>query len=93
MDLQIKAGWIEVIVGSMYAGKTEELVRRIKRINYAKKDCLVFKPIIDNRYSKSEIVSHNNTKIESIVIEKSTNILNYIGPVLPYAVAVDEVQF
>lgn len=93
MDLQIKAGWIEVIVGSMYAGKTEELVRRIKRINYAKKDCLVFKPIIDNRYSKSEIVSHNNTKIESIVIEKSTDILSYIGPVLPYAVAVDEVQF
>lgn len=93
MDLQSRAGWIEVIVGSMYAGKTEELVRRIKRIQYAKKDCLVFKPKIDNRYSENEIVSHNKSKVNSIKIEKAYEIYDYIKDKLPYAVAIDEVQF
>lgn len=93
MDLQSRAGWIEVVVGSMYAGKTEELVRRIKRIYYAKKDCLVFKPKIDNRYSESEIVSHNKSKVNSINIEKAIEIYDHLKDKLPYAVAVDEVQF
>ena len=92
MDLQLKDGWIEVISGNMYAGKTEELLRRVKRILYAKKRVIVFKPTIDNRYSESEVVSHNNERIKSINITKAQDILKYTSP-LPYAIAVDEVQF
>ena len=62
MDIQFSEGSIEVITGSMYAGKTEELLRRIRRIEYAKKTIVVFKPKIDNRYSEKEVVRHNNTK-------------------------------
>lgn len=93
MDLPSKAGWIEVIVGSMYAGKTEEFLRRIKRIHYAKKDVLVFKPKIDNRYSSSEIVSHNNSRVESIEISEAKEIYEYTKDHLPYCIAIDEVQF
>lgn len=92
MDLQLKDGWIEVICGSMYAGKTEELLRRIRRIEYAKKEILVFKPRIDNRYSASEIVSHNNSRTKSIIVESAKDIFEYIQHI-PYAVAIDEVQF
>ena len=92
MDLQLRDGWIEVICGSMYAGKTEELLRRIRRIEYAKKTILVFKPKIDNRYSDGEVVSHNNERVKSINISNPLDIMKYIDP-LPYAVAIDEVQF
>lgn len=92
MDLQLKDGWIEVITGSMYAGKTEELLRRIRRIEFAKKDCLVFKPQIDNRYSNDEVVSHNHTHIKSININNSQDIYKHLEK-MPYAVAIDEVQF
>ena len=92
MDLQLKDGWIEVICGSMYAGKTEELLRRIRRIEFAKKDIIVFKPRIDNRYSKDEIVSHNNSRVKSIIVKDSKEIYSYIKD-KPYAVAIDEVQF
>lgn len=94
MDLQIKDGWIEVIAGSMYAGKTEELLRRIKRIEYAKKDVVVFKPIIDDRYSKDEVVSHNNRRVKSVNINEAKEIYQYFeNHPLPYAIAIDEVQF
>ena len=92
MDLQLKEGWIEVITGSMYAGKTEELLRRIKRIEFAKKTIIVFKPQIDNRYSNDEVVSHNNGHTKSINVNNSQEIYQYIKK-LPYAVAIDEVQF
>jgi len=92
MDLQLKDGWIEVITGSMYAGKTEELLRRIKRIEYAKKSYYLFKPKIDNRYSEDEVVSHNNTKAHSILIENPYEIFDHLKD-KPYAVAIDEVQF
>lgn len=92
MDLQLRDGWIEVICGSMYAGKTEELLRRIRRIDYAKKTILVFKPKLDNRYSESEVVSHNNERVKSINISSPKDIMKYIDP-LPYAIAIDEVQF
>lgn len=92
MDLQLKDGWIEVISGNMYAGKTEELLRRVRRIEYAKKSVIVFKPTIDNRYSQNEVVSHNNERIKSINIRTPKDILNHVDP-LPYAVAIDEVQF
>lgn len=95
MELQFSDGWIEVIAGSMFAGKTEELCRRIRRIQYAKKEVVVFKPIIDNRYSNEEVVSHNNTRVKSINCSSSSDILNYLKtlPSLPYAIAIDEVQF
>ncbi|HEY8395673.1 MAG TPA: thymidine kinase [Bacilli bacterium] len=93
MDLQVKDGWIEVIAGSMYAGKTEELLRRVKRIQYAKKNVLIFKPRIDDRYSKNEVVSHNNGRIKSIDIADAREIYEHCGDKLPYAIAIDEVQF
>ena len=94
MDIELRAGWIEVICGSMFAGKTEELCRRIRRIQYAKKDYIVFKPVIDNRYSKEEVVSHNNTRVKSINVGSSNDIRKYLeGKKLPYAIAIDEVQF
>ena len=93
MDLTVKDGWIEIITGSMFAGKTEELLRRVRRIKYAKKEVLVFKPAFDNRFGEKEIVSHNNERIESIPIAQPNEILKYFGLHLPYAIAVDEVQF
>lgn len=62
MEHNCKLGSIEVICGPMFAGKSEEIIRRVKRIEYAKKKVLCFKPSIDNRYSKDEIVSHNQNK-------------------------------
>lgn len=93
MDIQLKEGWIEVICGCMFAGKTEELLRRVRRIEYAKKDVIVFKPQIDNRYSENEVVSHNNTKTKSVNISKSSDIHNYLKDHLPYAIVIDEIQF
>lgn len=92
MDLKCKDGWIEIICGSMFAGKTEELIRRINRIHYAKKSIIVFKPIIDNRYDQNAVVSHSQKKVDSIPVAKSIEILDHIKE-LPYAVAIDEVQF
>lgn len=93
MDLQLREGWIEVIAGSMFAGKTEELLRRIRRIEYAKRKVIVFKPLIDNRYSKSEVVSHNNSRSKSINISSSTEVWDHVKAPYPYAVAFDEIQF
>lgn len=93
MDMEFKAGWIEVIAGCMYAGKTEELLRRVRRIEYAKKSVIVFKPTIDNRYSNDEVVSHNKNKTKSINILKANDIYNYVVEPYPYAIVIDEVQF
>ena len=87
-----KNGQIEVICGPMFAGKTEELIRRANRLEFAKKKYLVFKPCIDDRYSTTEIVSHSNYRKNSISITKSTEILPYITEDLD-AVIIDEVQF
>ena len=87
-----KDGWIEVICGCMFAGKTEELIRRINRIKYAKKDVIVFKPTIDDRYSKQDVVSHKNNRINAVVVKNSEEVRNYLTK-LPYAVCFDEVQF
>ncbi|MFA6843763.1 MAG: thymidine kinase [Bacilli bacterium] len=92
MELYKKTGWIEVITGGMYAGKTEELIRRIRRIEYALQSVKVFKPAVDNRYDLCDVVSHNNVHTKSIVIEKAEEMKQYLNP-LPDAVAVDEVQF
>jgi thymidine kinase len=87
-----KNGFIEVVCGPMFAGKTEELIRRIKRLEYAKQNVLVFKPKIDTRYALEEIVSHNLSKKPSIIIDKSVEILKYIKDDTN-AVVIDEVQF
>ena len=93
MDLQLKDGWLEVISGNMYAGKTEELLRRVRRIEYAKKSIIVFKPKIDNRYSVDEVVSHNNLRTKSIPIKDAKEMLEHLPEELPYAIAIDEIQF
>jgi len=88
-----KMGSIEVVCGPMFAGKTEELIRRIRRLSYAKKKFLVFKPKIDNRYSsKDEIISHNLTRHQSHIIEKADEILGYNLDGVD-AIIIDEVQF
>jgi thymidine kinase len=92
MFITAKDGWIEVICGSMFAGKTEELIRRIKRIDYAKKEVLVFRPRIDNRYSDNEVVSHSNYRHFAITIDSAKEIANHVTS-HTYAIAIDEVQF
>lgn len=89
---QYREGWIEVISGCMFAGKTEELIRRINVLSYAKKNIIVFKPKIDNRYSDSEIVSHSGAKVPCLVVEKAQGILKKIEADTE-VVAIDEVQF
>lgn len=88
----IANGSIEVITGPMFAGKSEELIRRINRLKYAKKKFVVFKPAIDNRYSETEVVSHQKRKTASIPIAKASEILKYVTHDLQ-AVCIDEVQF
>ena len=86
-----KSGTIEVICGCMFSGKTEELIRRIRRAQIARMSVVVFKPIIDCRYSKTEIVSHNNDKINSKPITKS---IEMIPPSNDYdVIGIDEAQF
>ena len=92
MEFNSKLGWIEVICGPMFAGKSEELIRRIKRIEYAKKKVIVFKPLIDNRYSEDEVVSHNKRKTKCYNLASSKDVSKYITDDT-YAVAFDEVQF
>ncbi len=92
MDLRCKDGWLEVICGCMFAGKTEELIRRINRIKYAKKDVVVFKPVIDDRYDKTQVVSHSNHRVDSYPVKDSSEVYKYLDK-LPYAVAFDEAQF
>jgi thymidine kinase len=83
-------GWIEVICGSMFSGKTEELIRRIKRTKIANQKFKVFKPTIDSR-SKNYIESHDESKLESMEVKHSSEILNNVGNC--QVVAIDEAQF
>ncbi len=93
MEVQRRDGWIEVICGSMFAGKTEELLRRLKRLEYAKKSYMVFKPAIDNRYSETEVVSHNNKCVAGYNISDEMQILELVAKGNPDVVAIDEAQF
>lgn len=86
-----KAGWIEVICGSMFSGKTEELIRRLKRAQFARQKVEIFKPKIDIRYSEEEVVSHDANVIRSTPVENSGNILLLTGEV--DVVGIDEAQF
>jgi len=85
-------GWVEVIIGPMYSGKSEELIRRIRRIKIAKQKVQVFKPEIDNRYSNVDVVSHCGAKIEAVSVIDSTQILGLLDEDTQ-VVAIDEVQF
>lgn len=89
---QYREGWLEVICGCMFAGKTEELIRRINVLSFAKKNIIVFKPKIDDRYSETEIVSHAGTHVPCIVVSNAKEILNHIEADTE-VVAIDEVQF
>lgn len=84
-------GWIEVICGSMFSGKTEELIRRLRRINFAGQDLLLFKPRIDKRYSEECVVSHNGATFEAIQVDTAKEILNHWSS--ERIVAIDEAQF
>lgn len=84
-------GWIEVICGSMFSGKTEELIRRMRRAEFANQPFLMFKPSIDNRYSNEEVVSHQGNAFEAIVVNHSKEILEKWNG--EKVVAIDEAQF
>jgi thymidine kinase len=86
-----RKGWIEVIVGSMFSGKTEELIRRLNRAKIARQKVEIFKPHIDVRYSEDEVVSHNANSIRSTPVETSANILLLASNV--DVVGIDEAQF
>jgi thymidine kinase len=86
-----KHGWIEVICGSMFSGKTEELIRRMKRAEFAKMKVEIFKPKIDVRYREDNVVSHDQTTIRSTAIEHSSQLLILASDV--EVVGIDEAQF
>lgn len=86
-----KRGSIEVICGSMFSGKTEELIRRLKRAQFAKQHVEIFKPVIDTRYSENELVSHDKNAFESTPVDSSGNILLMASDA--NVIGVDEAQF
>ncbi len=88
------SGHIELIVGCMFSGKTEEFIRRIRKIEYAKKNIVVFKLNFDNRYSKNKVVSHNKNSFKSEIIDNSNQIAKYVeNHPNTDVICVDEAQF
>jgi len=85
-------GWIEVICGSMFSGKSEELIRRLRRAKIAKQKVIAFKPRIDDRYDDEDIVSHDERRIESIRIDEASEIPGYVDDGVQ-VVGIDEGQF
>ncbi len=85
------SGWIEVICGSMFSGKTEELIRRLKRAQIARLKVEIFKPVIDKRYDDVEVVSHDESSIHSTPVHTSSQILLYANDF--DVVGIDEAQF
>jgi thymidine kinase len=87
-----RAGRIEVITGSMFSGKSEELIRRVRRAQIARQKVQLFKPRLDARFSESEIVSHSEMKLPSQVVEKASEIPSLVAPETE-VVGIDEGQF
>jgi thymidine kinase len=85
-------GWIEVVCGSMFSGKTEELIRRVKRAVYGKQRVQVFKPKLDTRYDETQVVSHSQLRVVSTPIERPEEIFQHLEPDTQ-VVGIDEVQF
>ena len=92
MYQRYRNGWIEVITGCMFAGKTEELIRRIKVLEFGKQEIMVFKPRIDDRYSETKVVSHAGSSVESYPIADPREIFDHVRATTQ-VVAIDEVQF
>ena len=92
MYQELQKGWIEVICGPMFAGKSEELIRRVKTLSYAHQKIVAFKPAIDNRYDKSAIASHDGEKYQAFAIKSAEDILPLVESDVQ-VVAIDEVQF
>jgi thymidine kinase len=92
MQKNINTGWIEVVCGSMFSGKTEELIRRLRRAQIARQTIQVFKPIIDNRYAEEAIASHNGLQIKAQPVADSKELKDRVDPEAT-VIAVDEVQF
>ena len=88
----VNHGYIETVIGPMYSGKSEELIRRIKRAKIAKQNIVVFKPKIDDRYSKEDVVSHSGDSVNAIPINSAKEIYNFIDS-KTQVVGIDEVQF
>ncbi len=86
------SGWIEVVCGSMFSGKTEELIRRLKRAQIGRLKVQCFKPIIDDRYSKDHIMSHDSSRILSLPVDKPWHILEKVED-NTRVVGIDEAQF
>lgn len=91
INLHPRKGWIEVICGSMFSGKTEELIRRLKRANFARQKVEIFKPSIDKRYDEVHVVSHDSNSIKSTPVESASSILLYANNV--DVIGIDEAQF
>src|SRR3989338_4456820 len=87
-----QVGWIEVICGSMFSGKTEELIRRLRRAQIAKQKVQIFKPLIDDRYGKNHLISHSQQRIDSQTVESALEILEKIHRETQ-VVGIDEGQF
>ncbi|MBT3302491.1 MAG: thymidine kinase [Bacteroidetes bacterium] len=91
LNRHLNKGWIEVIAGPMFSGKTEELIRRLKRAKIANFKVSIFKPKVDNRYSANEVVSHDANAIASIIVDRPIEIVEYYDDA--DVIGVDEVQF
>ena len=87
----VNSGWIEVICGNMFSGKTEELIRRLRRAQIAKMSTVIFKPEIDSRFSSEHIVSHNMNRLKSIMVTRASDITNLSKNY--DVIGMDEVQF
>ena len=85
-------GWIEVICGSMFSGKTEEMIRRVRRARIAKQSVQVFKPAIDNRYAVEEVKSHNGLGVDALPVSSTAELLGKVKPDTE-VIGIDEIQF
>ncbi len=86
-------GWVEVITGSMFSGKTEELIRRLRRAQIAKQKIEIFKPAVDNRYAEDRVVSHDMKEIPSKVVRSAREIFDLVNRDEVQVVGIDEAQF
>ncbi len=93
LDHPAMGGWIEVVCGSMFSGKTEELIHRLTRAKIARQCVQIFKPAIDTRYDDQKVVSHNQNEIDSIAVQKASDILTLLDTKDCQVIGIDEAQF
>ena len=85
-------GWIELICGSMFSGKSEELIRRVKRAEIARQKVQVFKPVLDNRFGKDQVSSHSGAHMNALAVQSAAEVMQIVNAETD-VVAIDEVQF